>query len=298
MDKRPKAGHAEVLAPGIRRVLAPNPSAMTHWGTNTYLIGYDELAVIDPGPNHPDHLVALQRAIGTGRVRYILVTHAHRDHSMLAPRLSQDTGAPVLAFGAPDAGRSPMMEQLARSRRAGGGEGVDGDFQPDQTLRDGQMITVGAYQIEAVHTPGHFPGHLSFALDEILLSGDHVMGWSTTLISPPEGEVAAFLASCKKLLRRSYTTYLPGHGAPVQNPQRLVSYLIQHRSDREEQILTALMQGPATPGALAERIYEDIPAEMLPVAARNVLAHLIDLAERSIVAPDAEIAWDARFFRL
>ena len=298
MDDRPEPGAAMPVAPGIRRILAPNASAMTHWGTNSYVVGEDDVVVIDPGPDDDRHLAALRTAIGDASVAAILITHAHKDHTALAPRLAQEVAAPVIAFGPPEAGRSVIMERLALSGRTGGGEGVDTDFVPDRRMADGETLEIAGHRIEAVHTPGHFPGHLSFSCGEVLFSGDHVMGWSTTLISPPEGDLAAFLASCQKLAARGETQYLPGHGPAVRDPRHLLASLIRHRNDREEQILSALVQGPATPRGLALRIYDGLGPDLLPAAERNVLAHLIDLTERNIVAPDPELAWDATFHRL
>ncbi len=295
MENRPEPGRAVEIRPGIRRILAPNPSPMTFWGTNSYLVGDGPLALIDPGPDDDTHLAALLAAIGGADLTAILVTHAHRDHSALAPRLAAKTGAPVLGFGPPEAGRSPAMTRLAATGKAGGGEGVDTGFRPDRTLADGDTLPLGSLALEAVHTPGHFPGHLSFSLGETLFSGDHLMGWSTTLISPPEGDVAAFLASCARLLARPETLYLPGHGAPVTTPRARLEELVAHRHAREAQILDALAQGPATASTLAARIYTEIAPQLLPAAARNTLAHLVDLTERNRVAPEPALAFDASF---
>lgn len=298
MEDRPEPGKPEEIVPGIRRVLAPNPSPMTHWGTNSYLIGDGPVAVIDPGPDDPAHLAALLGATGGAEIAAILITHAHRDHTALAPLLAARTGAPILAYGPPEAGRSPAMERLAATGRAGGGEGVDAGFLPDRALEDGETVALGGLTVEAVHTPGHFPGHLSFAQGDVLFSGDHVMAWSTTLISPPEGDLAAFLAACVRLQARPEQLYLPGHGAPVTEPQQRLSELIAHRLDREAQIVGALAAGPATASQIAHRVYTEIPPALLPAAARNVLAHLIDLSERNLVAAEPTLAWDACFRRL
>ncbi len=295
MENRPEPGRAVEIRPGIRRILAPNPSPMTFWGTNSYLVGDGPLALIDPGPDDDTHLAALLAAIGGADLTAILVTHAHRDHSALAPRLAAKTGAPVLGFGPPEAGRSPAMTRLAATGKAGGGAGVDKGFRPDRPLADGDTIPLGPIRLETVHTPGHFPGHLSFSLGETLFSGDHLMGWSTTLISPPEGDVAAFLASCARLLARPETLYLPGHGTPVATPRARLEELVAHRHAREAQILDALTHGPATADTLAARIYTEIAPQLLPAAARNTLAHLVDLTERNRVAPEPALAFDASF---
>jgi glyoxylase-like metal-dependent hydrolase (beta-lactamase superfamily II) len=255
------------------------------------------VVLVDPGPDVPAHQEALMQAIGPAEVQAILVTHAHRDHTELVPQIAEVTGAPVLAFGPPHAGRSSAMERLAQSGRAGGGEGVDGGFHPDDTLADGDTLDVDGITLTVLHTPGHFPGHLSFEVGETLLSGDHVMDWSTTLISPPEGDVAAFLNSCERLLTRDHTTFLPGHGDPVTAPKPRLEHLIEHRKARERQILAVLAKTSGSPETIAREVYTDIAPALLPAAARNVLAHLVDLAERGLVQAEPELAWDAEFSR-
>jgi glyoxylase-like metal-dependent hydrolase (beta-lactamase superfamily II) len=271
---------------------------MTHWGTNTYLLGTREIVVIDPGPDDPSHRAALLAAIGTANVTHILVTHAHGDHSLGAPALSAATGAPVLAYGAADAGRSPVMAALARHGALGGGEGVDAGFAPDHLLSDTQTITVEGETLTALHTPGHFAGHLAFALGDTVFTGDLVMGWASTLISPPDGDLGAFMASCARLRTLGAERFLPGHGAVVIHPSDRLDWLIAHRRDREAQILDCLALGPATPAELAARIYHDQPPALRPAAARNVFAHLIDLAERNRVSPDGPMTPTARFTRI
>lgn len=295
-DFRPVAGVAETLAPGLRRVLAPNPSPMTFRGTNTYLLGTRGLAVIDPGPDDPAHLQALLAAVEPGqRITHILVTHAHLDHSPLAGALKQETGAPVLAFGPADAGRRPVMQALAREGALGGGEGVDSAFQTDEDLADGAIISGDGWRIEALHTPGHMGNHLSFAWERALFSGDLVMGWASSLVSPPDGDLTAFMASLERLSRRDWDVFHPGHGASVTDPATRLAELLAHRRAREAAILAALSDEPATARRLAERIYTDTPPALLPAAARNVLAHLIDLAGKNRVAPDGVLSVDATF---
>ncbi|MDX5401075.1 MAG: MBL fold metallo-hydrolase [Rhodobacterales bacterium] len=298
MTTAPRPGQAEEVAPGVRRLLAPNPSPMTLHGTNTYLVGSTELAVIDPGPDDPRHLAAILAALRPGqRISHILVTHAHLDHSPLARPLSQATGAPVLAYGDARAGRSAVMRSLAEQGLAGGGEGVDAAFQPDQILPDGGRVAGAGWQLEAIWTPGHFGNHHCFALDDVLFTGDLVMGWASSLVSPPDGDLTDFMASCARLQRRQDRLYLPGHGAPVTDPAARIDWLIGHRRTREAAILDALAQGPATAEALAARIYTDTPAALLPAAARNVFAHLIDLTQKNKAAPEGPLSWSARFQR-
>ncbi|SLN11890.1 hydroxyacylglutathione hydrolase [Pseudoruegeria aquimaris] len=291
----PIPGEAEVLRPGLRRVLAPNPSPMTFRGTNTYLLGEDDLAVIDPGPDTPAHLEALLAAIGDAPVTAILVTHSHRDHSPLARPLSEATGAPVLAFGDSAAGRSPMMAALAGSGALAGGEGVDADFRPDRCLADGEMLSGRGWTLEALHTPGHMGNHLCFSDGAAIFCGDLVMGWASTMVSPPDGDLAAFRASCARLRARPERFYLPAHGAPLHEPHARLSWLLAHRDSRERQILDSLRQAPGTAGQLARRIYTETPEALLPAAARNVLAHLLDLTARGHAKATPELTEQAEF---
>lgn len=284
------------IDPPIRALLAPNPSPLTGAGTNTWIVGATALAVIDPGPDDPAHLAAILGAIGPGQhISHILVTHAHRDHSALAPRLAAATGAPILAFGTATEGRSPLMTRLAPSLPAQG-EGLDTSFAPDLRLADGDAVAGPDWSLSALHTPGHLGGHLCLALGDTLFSGDHVMGWSTSIVSPPDGDMGAYMASLHRLAARDWRRFLPGHGDPVTTPSNRVQELIAHRHLRETQILQALGDGAAMIPALTARIYTDIPHHLLPAAERNVFAHLIDLATRNLVTftpalhPGAEFA--------
>lgn len=293
-DDAPPFGTAIEMQPGLRRILAPNPSPMTYWGTNTYLIGTDPVAVVDPGPDNADHLAAILAATRGARVSHILVTHAHRDHSPLSAALSGETRAPILAYGPPHEGRSAVMQALAGVGLEGG-EGVDTDFSPHERLRDGDHVRVDGIRVDAIHTPGHMSGHLAFALGDALLSGDHVMGWASTLISPPDGDLTAFMASCTRLHSLTFSTYFPGHGAPVTDPTARVAWLIRHRQTREAAILDKLSSGPATLPDLTARVYADTPKQMWPAASRNLLAHLIDLHERNLVTASPRISLTAVF---
>ncbi|ETX15521.1 metallo-beta-lactamase [Roseivivax halodurans JCM 10272] len=292
---RPVPGRPEPLGPGLRRVLAPNPSPMTFRGTNTYLVGTRDVAVIDPGPSDMTHLAAILSAVGAGRVTAILVTHAHLDHSPLARPLGEATGAPVLAYGGPEAGRSAAMRHLASSGELGGGEGVDRTFRPDETLADGDVVTGEGWSLRALHTPGHFGNHLSFAWDDILFTGDLVMGWASSLVSPPDGDLTDFMASLDRISRSEWSVLYPGHGAPVAAPAARVSALLTHRRARETAILAALADGPATPALLAARLYTETPRHLLPAAERNVLAHLVDLSSRALVAPAGALSAASEF---
>jgi glyoxylase-like metal-dependent hydrolase (beta-lactamase superfamily II) len=297
-DFTPAPGIAEVLEPGLRRILAPNPSPMTFRGTNTYLLGTRDLAVIDPGPDDPRHLAAILAALGPGqRISHILVTHAHLDHAPLSRALAQATGAPVLAFGDARAGRSAGMAQLAARGLAGGGEGVDAAFVPDIALADGAAVSGDGWQVTALHTPGHFGNHLSFLWGDAVFSGDLVMGWATSLVSPPDGDLTDFMASCARLAALPLRVAHAGHGAPIPDPTARLRWLIAHRQSREAEILAALADGPATADALARRIYTSTPPALIPAATRNVFAHLIDLHGKSQVSAHPVLAADARFAR-
>ncbi len=294
-ELRPEPGVPVTLAPGLRRVLAPNPSPMTYWGTNTYIVGFGELAIIDPGPDSPEHLEALLVAIGTDRVRHILLTHSHLDHSPLARPLARKTGAPVSAFGPSHAGRSAIMQQLAADGLAGGGEGIDAAFQPDQVLADGDLINGTDWQLEALHTPGHIGNHVCFRWDDAVFTGDHVMGWASSLVSPPDGDLTDFMASCERLKGAPAATFYPGHGAPITDPQQRLDWLMKHRKGREDQILAVLEEQIHTAQSLTEAVYTDVPKVMYPVAIRNVFAHLIDLVQRGRVTASPGLGVDALF---
>lgn len=276
----PQPGQALRLEPGVRLVLAPNPSPMTERGTNTWLLGEGAVTVIDPGPADPAHLRAILAALGPGeRVARILVSHAHLDHSPAARPLSQATGAPVLAFGDARAGRSARMAGLTG---LGGGEGVDADFAPDARLPDGARLDLGGTPLIALHTPGHMGNHLCFLWGERLFSGDTVMGWAPSLVSPPDGDLTDFMAALDRLEGLGPTRLFPGHGAPVADGPARIRALRQHRLGREAQLLAALDSEPAPLAALVARVYADLDPAMHPAAARNLLAHLIDLDSRGL----------------
>ncbi len=292
----PEIGLAETLEPGLRRIVAPNPSPMTYRGTNTYLLGQSEVAVIDPGPDSPAHLDAILAALQPGqRISHIIVTHTHLDHSPLARPLAARTGAEVWAFGNATAGRSPAMQGLAEAGLMGGGEGVDHGFIPDHTLADGDVLEGESWALEVLHTPGHIGNHLCLAWGDACLTADHIMGWATSLVSPPDGDLTDFMTSCEKLAARQWRVFYPGHGAPVLDPNTRLDWLVAHRRAREASILEALNAGPATAEDLARVIYTETPAALLGAATRNVLAHLVDLTGRGRVAPQGVLQAEAHF---
>lgn len=286
----------EQISPHIACVLAPNPSPMTYTGTNSYLVGNDRVVVIDPGPILPAHQTALIRAVADRPVDAILVTHAHVDHSPLARPLGDLWGVPVLAYGDASAGRSAIMEQLADQGLTGGGEGVDAGFTPDACLSDGDTVATDAGPLRALWTPGHFGNHLCFALGDTLFTGDLVMGWASSLVSPPDGDLTQFMASCRRLLRDPWRLFLPGHGAAINAPLERLNWLISHRESRESQILDAL-DTPRSVTDLTAQIYTEVAPQLLPAAERNVLAHLIDLHERGLVQATPTLSVRAEFSR-
>jgi glyoxylase-like metal-dependent hydrolase (beta-lactamase superfamily II) len=295
----PVVGKFMPLGAQIGVVTAPNPGPMTFTGTQTYLIGTQTLAIVDPGPENEAHFQALLSAINGRPVSHILVTHSHIDHSPLSGRLSHALDAPILAFGNASAGRTPAMERLSSLSNLGGSEGIDLAFAPDQMLQDGETIIGEDWTFEAIHTPGHLSNHLCFALQGTgaVFSGDHVMGWATTMVSPPDGDLTSYMLSMDKMAARNGdTVYYPGHGGAILDPMAMVRHQIAHRKSRESQILLALQSGPAcSPSDLARSIYTDVDQRLIPAAARNVFAHLIDLTERDLVQCEGAITPSANF---
>jgi len=296
-DHKPHIGIPLELTEGLRVVTCGNASPMTFTGTQTYLLGEDEVAIIDPGPSDPKHLAAIEAAVLGQKVSHIIVTHSHIDHSPLATELAAKTGAPVYGFGPANAARSELMESLASLGNLGGAEGVDPDFTPDILVADGGKISGIGWSLKAIHTPGHLSNHLCFSWqgNDSLFSGDHVMGWASTLVSPPDGDLTAFMASLKALQGRSEHTYYAGHGAPVTEAQDMLDYLLAHRLGREDQIMARLNSKAQTVADLTADIYTDINPMLHGAASRNVLAHLIDLFERGLVAPEGEFSATAKF---
>jgi glyoxylase-like metal-dependent hydrolase (beta-lactamase superfamily II) len=263
------------VAPGVRRLTAPNPGVMTGPGTNTYLVGERELAVIDPGPESEPHLAALREAVGA-RLRWILCTHTHLDHSPGARALAQATGAALAGMPAPAHGRQ------------------DTGFAPDRVLRGGDALTVDGRVLRAVHTPGHASNHLCYLLEDaaLLFTGDHVMQGSTVVISPPDGDMQAYLRSLEALLALPLARFAPGHGHPIDTPHEEVRRLIAHRLRREAKVAAALEAGGGTLEALVAAAYDDTPPRLHPIAQRSLHAHLIKL-EREGRAAQRAGRWQA-----
>lgn len=290
------------IAPNVRRITCRNPSAYTFTGTQTYLVGEGDVALIDPGPEDAEHLDAVLRALAPDeRITDIIVTHSHRDHSPGARVLAERTGAPVWAWGAHGAGITPTMQSLIDTgAEIGGGEGGDLSFAPDRILADGESVSGPDWTLTALYTPGHLSNHISLALEGtgIVFTGDLVMGFATTLVSPPDGDMAAFMASLERLAARSEDgLYLPGHGHPVEEPHAMLAYQRAHRQKRLEQILSALVDGSKNAATLTREIYTDVDPALHGAAQRNVLASLIGLYDQGQVAADGPIAVDAVFSR-
>jgi glyoxylase-like metal-dependent hydrolase (beta-lactamase superfamily II) len=275
-------GDSVAVSPLIHRVLAPNPGAFTFHGTGVYIVGHDEVAVIDPGPLLPDHLDALKRALEGKTVRHILVTHTHADHSPAAAPLKEWSGAKTYAFGPHGAGKADDGVKVE--------EGGDMAFEPDVAVRDGETIAGKDYTFECVYTPGHTSNHMCFALrqEKALFTGDHVMGWSTTVVTPPDGDMAAYMASLNKLTARDDAILWPTHGGPVREPKPFLAAYIAHRLGREAQIVASLADGIETIPAIVARLYADVDKRLHPAAARSVLAHLIQLEQEGRVVAEGD----------
>jgi glyoxylase-like metal-dependent hydrolase (beta-lactamase superfamily II) len=284
MDE-PQTGTPIQLEPLVTRILAPNPSPFTYTGTQTHIVGAHDLAIIDPGPADDAHHAALIAAIAGRPVTAIVITHHHRDHSPGAIRLKAETGAPIV-------GAAPfhLSDEGPRADAA-----FDALYAPDRVLGEGDTVSGDRWTLEAIATPGHTSNHLAFALPETraLFSGDHVMGWSTSVVSPPDGDMTAYMASLEKLMSRDDRAYYPGHGDEIDRPQRLVRGLLAHRKQREGQILRLLKAGTHAIPKMVETMYVGVDKRLYPAAERSVLAHLIDLERRELVEADGA-DWRAR----
>ena len=268
----------ETLEPGIARVLAHNPSPYTYTGTQTYLVGTESVAVIDPGPNLPEHLAALKKAIGGREVAAIMCTHTHRDHSPAAAPLAKATGAPII-------GCAPLALESVGPRMDAA---FDGDYAPGLVMGDGDSVEVDGEPVLAVATPGHTSNHLCYAYRGALFTGDHVMGWSTTVVFPPDGDMGAFMASLDKLRQRGDRIFYPAHGPPVTNPAQLLRGLIGHRLQRERQIMKLVAKRSRPIPDIVADAYPGLDPRLLTAAAGTVLAHLLDLEARGLVVQAGE----------
>lgn len=282
-------GVAEEMAPGVRRIVANNPGSYTFLGTNSYIVGHGTVAIIDPGPADPAHLDAIAAAVQGETVRHILLTHRHHDHSDGARALQARLGGELLAFGT---GERPGGADVP-----GLSDFVDAGLRPDRQLEDGEEIRGPGWALDVIHTPGHAPDHLCFALvgQRTVFTGDHVMGWNTTVIAPPEGSLADFLASMEKLSARNDKVFLPGHGGRVMTPRRVVRAYIMHRQWREQTILACLEDGLTRIPPIVDRLYGDLDADLKTAAVLSVFAHLEYLMQRGLVRCEGKPGLGAAF---
>ena len=285
-------GSIAQLAPGIRRVIANNPGPFTFHGTGTYILGTGNVAVIDPGPDNLEHIEAILAGLEGETISHILVTHTHTDHSPGCRPLQAQTGAPTYAFGPHGAGKLEEGVQVE--------EGGDMDFTPDHLIKHGDIIQGGDWTVECVYTPGHTSNHMCFALQEqkALFTGDHVMGWSTSIISPPDGDMAAYMRSLELLLERDDAVYWPTHGPSIVDPKAHVRAFIAHRLEREDQILKCIDEGTHLIREMVPLMYRDTPEFMYPAAARSVLAAMENLLQKNKVVADGNaLSMDSSYRR-
>ena len=280
-------GRVDRVSPLIRRVIARNPGPFTYTGTGTYIVGEGQVAVIDPGPDMADHLDAILAATSGERISHILITHHHSDHSPLARALAAHSGATVYGRAV-----ASTPEEGAIKLEAG----YD-TFTPDVTVETGSVVSGPGWTLEAIHTPGHTSNHVCYALAEenALFTGDHIMGWSTTVITPPDGDMGDYLASLDRVRARRFATLWPTHGAPVTDPDPFIAAYAAHRLDRERQILDRLAAGDATIKAMVPVIYAAVDPKLYGAAAHSVLAHMIELVKTGAVACDGAPGLDSRY---
>ena len=311
---------AEIL-PGVTRIVAENPSKFTYRGTGTYIVGDADVAVVDPGPMLDAHRDALAAALSGRTVRAVLVTHCHADHSPLAAWLRAESGAPTYAFGPhgaataawdigslpddfgrpdPAGGDGSGDQQTAESTEPKVEESTDVDFAPDVVVRSGDRVfTDGSIEITALHTPGHTSNHTCFAMTSraagrALFTGDHVMGWSTTVVSPPDGDMADYMDSLRMVASRRDDVAIPTHGSPISNPRRYVGRLVDHRLDRERQVLDAVRRGRGSIPEMVTELYAEVRIELHRPAGASVLGHLVKLVADGLVVVDDGAAGPAR----
>lgn len=276
-------GVPDLMRPGIRRVIADNPGPFTYTGSGTYIVGTGEVAVIDPGPEDEAHLAALLKALSGETVTHILVTHTHRDHCGLARKFADATGAPIYGFSAHPV-RDAKIDAPALD------EGADYDYAPDKLIAHGELLTGNDWTLEVIHTPGHLSNHLCFSMpaQKALFTGDHIMGWATTVVAPPDGDMTAYLDSLSILLEREDKIYFPTHGAPIETPQRFVRAVRTHRLMRDAQIIDQIKKGRTGIKEIVSAMYTDVDKRLHGAAALNVFAHLIRLERIGTIECDGE----------
>ncbi|WP_230530717.1 MBL fold metallo-hydrolase [Microvirga roseola] len=293
-DTRPPAQPGECLrvSPLVRRIVAGNPGSITFTGTCSYIVGSGQVAIIDPGPDLPEHVSALLDAVRHETVSHVLVTHTHRDHSPAAQAIKAATGASIVGCGPHRSARPLFTGEVNRLEASS-----DKDYAPDRELTDGNVVEGHGWTLAALATPGHMANHTAFSLleEKALFSGDHVMAWSTTVVAPPDGSMSEFMASLDKLKGREETIYWPGHGGPVREPQRFVRALIHHRRQREASILNRLAAGDRTVPEIVAAIYQGLKPALVGAAGLSVFAHLEDLVEKGRVRTDGTPALDGEY---
>ena len=286
-------GQPDPIAPGIVRLVAKNPSPYTFKGTNTYVVGTSTLAVIDPGPNDETHLENILTLAAGRKISHLLITHAHRDHSDGAKTLSKRINAPIAAFG-----RDKIEQRVSPMERIRSALLVDYSFKPDIPLQHGENIKSEDWELKILHTPGHAPDHLCFALDKsrVLFTGDHVMAWNTTVVAPPEGRMSEYISSLETLLERKDRLYLPGHGGRLENPARTVKAYLVHRQWREQAILAEIRRGSQCVSDILQKVYPNVEKEIQTAARFSILAHVEYLAERNLITYQPPLSLESHFF--
>ncbi len=291
-EMRFEYGVAQEVAPGVRRLVAPNRGPMTQNGTNTYIVGRGRVAVIDPGPDDTDHRAALLAALAHRgeRITHILLTHTHLDHCAGVEALRRVTGAQTAGFGSVGLRDSDALGP-------GGHSFADGNFKPDITLTDGAVLAGDDWELTALHTPGHAPDHLCYGFEaaQALFSGDHVMGWSTSVIAPPEGHMDTYISALHQLLSHEHSVYFPGHGGRIAQPHRLVKAFIMHRRWREHEIIEAMRAGGQTVPEITDRVYAGLAEHLARAAQLSVLAHLERLVDHGRATASGPVSLDASF---
>lgn len=279
----------ETIGPGIRRVIAENPGPFTLHGTGTYIIGEGKVAVIDPGPADSVHIDSLLKGLDGETISHVLVTHTHMDHSPGCALLREHCDAPTYAYGPHGAGKLESGIQVE--------EGGDMEFEPDVLVKDGDIISGDGWSVECVYTPGHTSNHMCFAYREqkALFTGDHVMGWSTSIISPPDGDMGDYLKSLEKLLGRDDKIFWPTHGPSIDDPKSFVRQFIEHRAEREAQIIDCLKRGLTTIEVMVPDMYNGLPEFMYPAAARSVLAAMEHMANKGNIVSSGAVSIDASY---
>ena len=282
-------GEIENVAPGIRRITANNPSPFTFRGTGTYILGEGNVAIIDPGPDQPEHVKAIVEGLKNETISHILITHTHNDHSPAAKALKEITGAPTYGFGPHGSGK-PALKLTAQV-------GGDMDFRPDEKTQDGSVIYGNDWIVSCLHTPGHTSNHICFSWDEekVLFPGDQVMGWSTSIVSPPDGDMGDYMRSLDKLMSRDDKIYYPTHGPEILEPQKLISAFQDHRREREEKILECLKLGNDTIDQMVQTVYQDVSESLHAAAARSLFATVIYLVEQKKVEAIEGLDIDGRY---